>query len=403
MILMAATDWTPATAQSLPPVSQGPMTLEGKALALSATELRRLSDLGNVLRSTNRALQDRALVAAEAAASSPDARFALAVYQLEIGRQRQDDALLVRALDVLIEQVDSPPERLFTRLVMRGGIAFRGRDYETAASLWTRALAQRPDDPTILNNLAQARAELGDASGAIDLIRRAIAARRAGTEPVPETWYRQWVSLAHNGGLAAERATAAHALVAAYPTPDNWRYALVAYRQTAAPHEAAEIDLLRFMRVAGILAQPAEYQRLAQLLQHSGQAAEGRAALEEGMARGIVPRGTSPTPEILREIDRAIERSPASGAGPPLVAADALSAERRFEDALPLYRAALRQDGVDRAAANMRLAVTLAMAGHRSGAETAFRAVVESADNGATGRWYADLAQFWLVWLARTG
>lgn len=401
MALMAATHWTPATAQTLPPVNQGPMTLEGKVLALSPTELRRLSDLGNALRSTNRALQDRVLAAAEAAASSPDARFALAVYQLEIGRQRQDDALLVRALDVLIQQADSPPERIFTRLVMRGGIAFRGRDYGTAASLWARALELRPGDPIALNNLAQARAALGDARGAIDLIRRAIAARRAGTEAAPETWYRQWVSLAHNGGLNAERGAAAHALVAAYPSADNWRYAMVAYRQAPPPQGAAEVDLLRFMRVAGVLAEPEEFQRLAQLLLRSGQAREGRAVLEEGMARGVVAPGTSPTPEILREIDRAIERP--SGSGDPLAAADARSGAQRFDEALPLYRAALQQAGVDHAVAKTRLAAALALAGRRAEAEAAFRALAESPDSGATGRWYADLAQFWLVWLAQSG
>ena len=101
------------------------------------------------------------------------------------------------------------------------------------------------------------------------------------------------------------------ALVAAYPTPANWRDALVAYRQLAAPQEAAEIDLLRLMRTAGALIRPAEYQRLAQLLLHAGFAAEGRAVLDEGIARGVVNRSEPPTPAISAEIDRAIARQPA--------------------------------------------------------------------------------------------
>lgn len=302
---------------------------------------------------------------------------------------------------MLIDHPDTPTERRFGYLTLRGGLALRSADSATASALWTRALELRPGDATTLNNLAQARAALNDARGAVDLLRRAIAARQRAAEPVPETWYRQWVSLAHNGSLTAESTTAAHALVAAYPTQDNWRYALLAYRQAGAPQEGAEIDLMRFMRVADALARPEEYQRFAQLLQHAGLAAEGRVVLDEGVARGIVDPVAAPTPAIRREIDRALQGARPSGG--PLAAADAAAGARRFEEAVPLYRTALQQPGVGRVAVGTRLGAALALAGRRTEAEAAFRGVAASGDSAAAARWYADLARFWLAWLARSG
>ena len=84
-------------------------------------------------------------------------------------------------------------------------------------------------------------------------------------------------------------------------------------------------------------------------------------------------------------------------------AADAAAGARRFEEAVPLYRAALQQPGVDRVAVGTRLGAALALAGRRTEAEAAFRGVAASGDSAAAARWYADLARFWLAWLARSG
>jgi tetratricopeptide (TPR) repeat protein len=342
---------------------QGRMELGGRTLALGPLEMSRLADVRQVLNGAP-GLQDRALAAARAVANSPDARYVLALYQLEVGRQRRDDALRREALDVLIGSPDTPPDRLANYLGVRGDIAFRARDFATAGSDWARLAELRPNDPQALMNLAQVRAAQADGRGAIDLIRRATAARAARSEAIPEVWHRQWLSIAFNGRMADQTALAAHALVEAHPTAENWRMALVAFRQVSAPRDAAEIDLLRLMRAARAFRQDVEYQRLAQLLLHAGFLAEARATLEEGLSRGLLNRAFSPTPEIFAEIERATPRP---------------------------------QPVVPPAAAAVRRAAALAAAGDRAGAEAAFRA----AANGAADAFYADLARFWLSWLAR--
>ena len=187
-------------------------------------------------------------------------------------------------------------------------------------------------------------------------------------EPIPEIWHRQWLSVAFNGGLAEQTAAAGHALVEAHPSAENWRMALVAFRQAARTRDAAEIDLLRLMRAAGALRQDAEYQRLAQLLLHAGFVAEARATMEEGLSRGLLNRAFSPTPEIFAELERAtLPQQPAlPGAERPGTAA-------------------------------VRRAHALFLAGDRAGAEAGFR----TAPSGQADAFYADLARFWLAWLAQ--
>ena len=366
----------PAGAQA----GQGSLTLNGVTFALSPTELNRLTALAHVVHTSDRGAQDRALAEARSVANSADGRYLLAIYQLEIGRLRQDDALRAEALDVLIASRLTPQDRLPSYLETRGYIAFLARDYPTASTLWTRLMELRPNDPQTLNNLAQVRAAQHDAQGAISLLQGAIAAHRNG--PSPEIWYRQWLATANEARLADQGVAAAHALLEAYPSPANWRDALVVYRQLAAPQEGAEIDLLQLMRTAGVLTRPAEYQRLAQLLLHAGFPVEGKAVLDEGIARGVVNRGEPPTPAIGAEIDRAIAR-PAVRTGPALGflnEPDAASRAASFAAAVASYRA-----------------------GRRTEAEAQFRVIAGQSGGLGAARWYKDLAAFWLAWLAHPG
>lgn len=368
LTLSLAASAAPAQAQQ---AMSSSMELGGVRLSVSQLEMQRLSDLGNALTATP-ALQDRAIAAARAVAVSPDARHAFASYALEIAQRRHDNVLRAEALDILIASRRTRPEWLVSYLAARGDIAYRAGDYALASTHWTRVAELRPNDPQSLMNLAQVRQALQDPGGATTLIRRAIALPRPGNAPVPETWFRQWLSIAYNGHQQAETAAAGRALLAAYPNAANWHFALAAYRQLLTGQEVAEIDMLRLMRGTQTFNQSVEYQRLAQLLLRAGRPAEARETLDDGIARGVVARDQSPIPEIGREIARALA-GPTPGR-PAIAVVPPASADERL----------------GRAAA-------LAMAGRRAGAEPLLRAVLESAPLD----WEKDLARFWLLWLAR--
>ena len=323
------------------------MELDGVLLSLSRDELAAVTDLADRLRSP-RAVQDRALAVARQKAHGRDARYVLALYQLEIARQRKDDALRAEALDALIASGLVSGERLAADLEERGGIAFQQHDYARAGALWSRELQLKPNDANLLSNLAQVRQAQGDAAGAADLLQRSAASRAASGRKPTEILARQMLSTAYNAHLLKPTADAALALVAAYPSADNWRLSLLAYRQLGAPAGEFEIDLLRLMRATFSLTRPEEYQRLAQLLEHSGRPTEGRAVLEEGISRQLLDPGQPTIRDILAELDRFIPQERARLAKPNLVmqtlaAANSLGAFGRHAEAIALLSRTARQ------------------------------------------------------------
>jgi hypothetical protein len=350
-----------------PAVAQMPetnMELGGQRLSVSRDEMSRLSALGEALTATP-AILDQALEAARRVVNSPDARHVLASYELEIAQRRHDDVMRARALDVLIASRLTRPERIASYVAARGDIAWRAHDLALAGTLWTRAAELQPNNPQALMNLAQVKAAQADPAAAADLIRRAIMLARGVQAAAPEVWYRQWLSIAYNGGQREQTAAAGQALLTAYPNEANWRFALVAYRQLLTD-QAAEIAMLRLMRATRTFNQSNEYQRLAQLLIRAGRPAEARETLNDGIARGLVSRDTSPIPEIGREIDRAL----AGRTGPTSLLT---------------------------AGGDLQSAALLAMAGRRADAEPILHVI---ADHGAQD-WQRDLAGFWLLWLTR--
>lgn len=346
------------------------MEIGGSKIAVSPQEMKALSKLGSLARSGQSAAQDRALAEARRVSNGRDARYALALYELEIGRRRDDDMMRAQALDVLIASELTRPDRLPGHLATRGQIAYQTGDLDTAARHWARLAELTPSDPDIFANLAQVRLAQKDAPGAIDLLKRAIATREDLGQAVPEGWYRQQLSIAQQANLAAPGIDAARKLVAVYPTPANWRAAMVVYRDLTAPEGALEIDLLRLTRHVNAFAQAAEYQRMAQLLNQSGEPLEARAVLDEGMARGLLNAQTSPTREIIAEVNHAIAVKKGS----------------------PTRPVPSNDPG-----ARIRLGMSQLHAGQRTQALATFRAEAARPGGGA----YADLAHFWSVSLTQ--
>jgi tetratricopeptide (TPR) repeat protein len=384
------------------------LELDGAPVALSSMEMGRLTALGTAISGGRRGPQDAALAAARSAVSSPAGRQMLARYELELGGRRGDNAMRARALDELIASPLTPRARLAGHLAVRGDVAYQLGDLETAGRVWARLLEIDPNDADILSNLAQVRQAQNDATGAAALLERAIAARAATAQPVSEIWYRQRMSVAYQGRLVRPTIAAAQSLVTTFPTARNWRDALVVYRQLVAPQDGFEIDLLRLMRAVGAFARASEYQRLAQLLTRAGAAAEAKAVLDDGLARGHLNARESPTREIIVEVDRAIPRDRsrldamrAQAPAGDLSLADSLAGSGRQAEAAARYRDALQRPGVNAAEVNIRLGMALLLAGERAQAEAAFRqATTDAAAIAQPGR-YADLAQFWLAWLAQ--
>lgn len=389
--------------------AQAQVQAQGRQLSLSPAERAVLVPLDAAARGTDRAAQDAALAAARTAVSSADARYAFARYQMTIAVQRNDTAMLSQAVDMAIASGVAPAEELPTYLSSQADLAIAARDNAKAERSLARLAELQPGNVELQARLAQLRVNQGRVAEGLRSLQAAIAARQATGQPVPEAWYRFGLARSYDSRDAAVRGQAlgfARGLVTAYPTPVNWRDALLIYREVAALDAQASLDLSRLMLAAGALNGERDYFEFANSLNAAGYPAEAKAVLDAGISRRMVEANK---PTFRELIATASGRIPADRADlpasqraalaaatgtPALRTGDAFLGYARYPEAIALYRAALQKGGTDANVVNTRLGIAHALAGQRTEAETAFRAV--------TGP-RSELAAFWLLWLQQRG
>lgn len=388
---------------------QAPAQPQGPQLNLSAQERTVLIPLEVAARGTDRTAQDAALAAAQPVVRGPGARYAFARYQMVIALQRNDNAMLARAVDMAIESGVAPATELPAYLTSQAELALEARDNAKAERALTRLAELRPGDVNLQARLAQVRINQGRVVEGLRALQAAIQARSATGEPAPVDWYRFGLARAFDSREPAVRAQAmtfARGLVTAHPSPSHWRDALVIYRETSQLDSQMQLDLSRLMLAAGALAGERDYYDFANTLNQGGYPAEAKAVLDAGISRRMVDPARSPFRELLStangripadraDLPNAQRTALAAATGTPaLRTADAFFGYGRYPEAIALYQAALQKGGVDANVVNTRLGIAYALSGQRAQAEAAFRAV--------TGP-RAELAAMWLLWLQQRG
>lgn len=392
-----------------------------RLLNLSRDERDAIAALQAAASGMDRAAQDAALSAARARAQGASARYAIAHYQFEIGRQRNDNAMQNQAAEAMIDSGLATPEETPGLVAYLAGRSLgSGRDASRTDRLIARLVELQPTNSAALVDYGQYTAsQLASARGpaaitirtnAVSLFQRAFASDRAAGHISPESWYQRGLAIAYDGtrppisnaSFAPPALSFAHDLVAGYPTPSNWRDALGVYRDLAGD-PALDLDIRRLMRAAGVLTGERDYMEFATALADARLIGEARAVIDEGLQRNMVETARIAPTLATRIAPAAVARDRAAlpglraraqaGTGAIARAAgDNFYAFGQYADAATLYGLALQKGGEDPNIVNLRLGAALAMAGRRPEAEAALRLV--------TGP-RADLAGFWLTWLAR--
>jgi hypothetical protein len=391
-----------------------------RSLNLNNDERTAIAALQAAANGLDRAAQDAALSAARGRAQSASARYAVAHYQFQIGRQRNDNGMQTQGAQAMIESGLATPEESRGLVSYLAGRALTGRDSSVTDRLLSRLIEMEPNNSAVLVDYAQFIAsQLTSARGpaaitvrtkAVSLFQRAFTADQAAGRVSPESWYLRGLAVAYDGtrppagnaSFAPATLSFARSLVAGYPTSSNWRDALTAYRDLAGD-PVLDLDILRMMRAAGALAGERDYMEFAGMLADARLIGEARAVIDEGLQRNMVESARI-APALAARIalaavtrDRAAlpglrTRAQAGTAAGARAAGDNFYAFGQYADAAALYGLALQKGGEDPNLVNLRLGAALALAGRRPEAEAALRLV--------TGP-RADLAGFWLTWLAR--
>lgn len=376
-----------------------------RSLNLAREERSVIAALGTAANGTDRAVQDQALAAARAGARSPDGRYAVGYFQYQIGARRGDAALQTQAVDLMVESGRAAPEELGGLLATQASRRLAAGDLPGTERILARMIEAQPNNPVALADYAELKVRMGEPGNGVLLLARAIAAAQATGRPAPESWHLRGIALAFDSRMAAQAGAIGRALVANYPSPVNWRDALLAYRELSPADPVLALDVHRLMRASQALGGERDYVAYAEAAVTAGQIGEAKAVLDEGVTRGMVETPRVPPALAAATSARAIaaERgrlaglrtaglAPAATAQQARLAADAHFGAGLYAEAAELYRAALNKVGEDPNLVNSRLGAALALAGRRPEAEAALRLV--------TGP-RADLAGYWLAWLSR--
>jgi tetratricopeptide (TPR) repeat protein len=344
------------------------------------------------------------LPAAQAAAQSADAKYVYGQLELQIGLGMQDTTLQSKAVNDLIASGGALPSEMPALYRNQGAFALQAHNSAVAETAFAQVISLTPNDPEGYINLAKIKADARKPQEAVQLIDKAIALKTAAGQPADETWYKFALKLAYESHMRPDSLRLSRELVAAYPTPSNWRDALIIFRDATTLDKGTTLDLLRLMRASKALAGERDWFDLADSLGTSGLPGEEQAVLQEGAQLHAIDLNKAAFHDLMSSSSARVAADRASLAG---IEAKALAAPSgtialntgdayfgygNYPKAIALYQAALGKSGVDPNVVNTHIGMALALSGDRAGAEAAFRKV--------TGP-RADVAALWMAWLAR--
>jgi tetratricopeptide (TPR) repeat protein len=372
---------------------------------LSKEGLKAIAELQKVVNAKDAATYPAALAAAEAAGKNADDRYVVAQLRLNQAINMNDEPGKIAAIQAMIASGGARPEDMNNLYTNLGGLSYNAKQYDAAATAFEKLIELNPNATDGLWKLAELRAEQKRNADAVALVERAIAANKAGGKPVPENWYKRGLQFAYEGNLAPQSTKLARDLVSVSPTADNWRNALLIYRQGQDLDAETQLDVMRLMRSAKALTKESDIYSLASLLDRGNFPAEAVAVVNEGSASGKIKASAPNFADILKRATAKVAedkaalpglegraRSEASGRLAVRLA-DGYYGHGNYSKAAELYRLGLQKGSVDANLANTRLGIALALAGQKAEAETAFNAV--------TGP-RKDLASFWTLWLSQS-
>jgi tetratricopeptide (TPR) repeat protein len=209
---------SPAAAQNDQPAAA---PAEAWTPKFSKADTKALQPVQAAVQAKDWAAATAAVTAAQGAVSGADAKYYLGNALVEIGRATNNDQLQSQGLDAMIASGGGDPGQAALRYKAQGTLALQAKDYakaETALSRWAQLA---PNDPAAQTAVAELKFRQKKPQEALPLFERAIAARKASGQPVPESWYLLALQSALDAKMAPQTKTWSRTLLDAYPNPKN--------------------------------------------------------------------------------------------------------------------------------------------------------------------------------------
>lgn len=372
---------------------------KGKGLTASKGFAPALKKMTDAAAAKDAATLQASLAEGQASATTPDDKYLVGFYQLQLGIIGKDQAMQGQGLDVMIESGLTPAENIGVYNFYSGNFAYGAKNYAKAIQRLEAAKAAGSTEAALAPMLMDSYLNGGQIDKGWEIAQAGIAASRAaGTKPSEELFVRPAQAF-QKANRTNEMLDVLTMRVQDYPTPATWRNTLYILLQQAGGDKEMNLDILRLMRATNSMTQRPEYLEYAGLATEAGYPGEVVAVITHGQNSGAIPKTDTHFGSILES------QTPRAKADAAAVAADAAKpatltnpkAARATADALvgngdaakaiPLYEAALAASPTD-PVIQYRLGVAQALAGQSDAATASFAKV-----QGNRQR----LAQLWTV------
>lgn len=343
-----------------------------------------LKKMTEAAKAKDMAALETALTEGQASATSPDDKYLVSFYELQLGIGKSDKAIQGRALDGLLDSGLTPPESLAPYNYFSGSFAYGDKDYAKAVKRLEAAKAAGSTEQSLPVLLMDSYLKLNQVDQGLAVAKDAIAAARAaGRVPSEELYVRPASAL-----QAAKRNSELLDMLAMrlqdYPQPVIWRNTLFILLQQEASDKVMNLDTFRLMRATKSMTQRPEYLEYAALATEAGYPNEAVAVIKEGQAANVIQTSDERFNTILESQEprakadavalKGDAAKPATAANPKLArqTADGLVGIGDYATAISLYEKAAA--GGDRLA-QYRLGVAQALAGQKDAAIASFAKV----------------------------
>lgn len=359
---------------------------KGKGLTASKGFAPALKKMTDATTAKDAATLQAAVTEGQASATTPDDKYLIGFYQLQLGIMNKDQALQGQGLDVMIESGLTPAENVGVYNFYSGNFAYGAKNYAKAIQRLEAAKAAGSTEAALAPMLMDSYLNGGQIDQGWAIAKAGIdAARAAGTRPSEELYVRPAQAF-QKANRTNEMLDVLTMRVQDYPTPATWRNTLYILLQQAGGDKELNLDILRLMRATNSMTQRPEYLEYAGLATEAGFPGEVVALIKQGQNSGAIPKtdthfGTileSQTPRAASDAAAvaADAAKPATLTNPKAAraTADALVGNGEAAKAIPLYQAALAATPTD-PVVQYRLGVAQALAGQGDAAVASFAKV----------------------------
>jgi tetratricopeptide (TPR) repeat protein len=337
---------------------------------------------------------------------TPDDTYVTDQLLLNAAVHNKDNALLETQINRLLASGRLDPATQTDYLRRSGAMALQRKDYNAATIAFEKLTAANPGDADAMAGLSELYFAQKQTGKAIATLTQAIAAANASATKAPENWYKRRLAMAFDGKQVATIQPAAQDLVRSFPTPVNWRDAIV-ITQDAFPSmdDQTQLDFLRLQAATNSLNGERDFVEYADTALGKGYPGEAKYAVDEGIRRNMLTPSKPLVVELKKVAESKIgadkaalpglEKESKTNPKMALATADAYYGYGDFAKAATLYKMAVGGAGLDANTINLRLGASLARSGDLAGAKTALEQV--------KGGPREALAQYWLIFVGQGG